>query len=151
MRDLIPQINLDAETALCIAAGMKQMAASDDDIHQDELALIDKFIADAGTEAPEASDINLSLIHTDELKSVFLKSLAVVALADGTIRQEEKDLLASYVERLSYNASAEQVLEEVACAFLRTFKSNVIFREQVETIGRNLGLSEDAIQGVLSS
>ena len=92
MQDLIPRLDLDAKTAICIAAGMKQMAASDNDIHQKELALINAFISDAGTGDLQTSDVNLELLHTTELKSVFLKSLAVVALADGTIRQEEKDL-----------------------------------------------------------
>ncbi len=151
MLDLIPRVELDAETSICIAAGMKQMAASDNELHEQEINLINSFIEESGTADPESSNVNLDLLHSQELKAIFLNSLAIVALADGTIRQEEKDLLSSYVERLAYDTTAEQILEEVARALLSQLKSSVIFREQVEAIGRNLGLSDAAIQDVLSS
>ena len=151
MLDFIQHVELDAQTAICIAAGMKQMAASDNEVHQREVAFINEFISEVGGAETEVktSDVDLSLLHSTELKSIFLKSLAVVALADGAIRQEEKDLLGSYVERLEFEDSAEAILDEVARAFLSRFRNISIFREKAETIGRQLGLSEAAIKDVL--
>ena len=151
MLDFIERVELDANTAICIAAGMKQMAASDNEIHKREVAFINDFIDEVGGTIDDlkVSDVDLSLLKSDELKSVFLKSLAVVALADGEIRQEEKDLLNSYASQLDYSGSADQILEEVARAFLSRFRSITIFRENAEKIGRQLGLSDEAIKEVL--
>ncbi|MEC7985888.1 MAG: hypothetical protein VX278_12040 [Myxococcota bacterium] len=153
MLDFIQRVELDAPTAICIAAGMKQMAASDNEVHQREVAFINEFIEEAAgsTTEVQASDVNLSLLHSSELKSIFLKSLAVVALADGKIRTEEKDLLNSYAKRLDYDGSADQILEDVARAFLGRFRSISIFRGAAEKIGRQLGLSEEAIKDVLDT
>ena len=45
----LTQVDLDAATALCIAAGMKEMANVDDDLHADEVALIDGFLQEVGS------------------------------------------------------------------------------------------------------
>jgi len=151
MLDFIQHIELDAPTAICIAAGMKEMAASDNDIHQREVAFIDEFISEVGgdSETITSSDIDLSILNSSELKDIFLKSLAVVALADGEIKKEEVKLLNNYVDRLEYDGSASKILDDVARSFLSRFRGVSIFREKAEDMGRRLGLSEAAIKEVL--
>ena len=67
MFDLIKEMDLDQKTAICIGAGMRQMAAADNEIHPKEIAMIDEFLSDCGGDTGDDSDVDLSLLNSSEL------------------------------------------------------------------------------------
>ena len=159
MFELLKPVDLDAAAAISIAAGMRKMAMSDDDVHPSEVAMIEQFLNDVKTEVEEgggdisnisADDVDVNSLKSDELKETFLISLAMVALADGVIREEEVALLQEYVDLLGYPESARAIIGLVGRMLLSQFSGVKDNRAQAEEIGRALGLDENTIAEVLN-
>ncbi len=159
MLGLLKEVDINAAAAVSIAAGMKKMAMSDDEVHPAEVEMIEQFLndvkADVESEGGDianisSDDVDLTALSTDELKETFLLCLAVVALADGTIRDEEVSLLQSYVDQMGFQQSGKQIIDMVGQMMLSHFKGVELFRSQAEEIGRALGLNEEAIAQALN-
>ncbi len=144
-----PSTELDARAAWTIATAMREVANADGE-HPNELALITAF----EMELPEGAGdgVALEALDTDEAKEVFLKSLVLVALADGRMSEEEVQVIRSYSTRLGL---AEHVLtdiiQQVSVMMLGHFAGLKHFRDQAQAIGRALGLDESTIDRVLST
>jgi len=138
------EVELDAQVAAVVAAAMREVAAADGDVHPQEVALIRAFgegLPDANPRAP--------LDDADHL-DVYLKSICLLALADGRVSDGELAVIEDLGR--AQGASRELVarhLDEARRAYLATFRGVRIFREDAVQIGRDLGLSDDAIVEVL--
>ena len=159
MLGLLKEVDINAEAAISIAAGMRKMAMSDDEVHPSEVEMIEQFLNDVKGEVEanggdvasiSSEDVNLDALSTDELKETFLLCLAMVALADGTIRDEEVALLQDYVDQMGFQQSGKQIIDMVGQMMLSHFKGVSLFRSQAEEIGRALGLDEAAIAQALN-
>ena len=110
--------------------------------------LIDQFVADLPGKSPAAVD--LGLFKSAALKDVFLRSVILVALADGAVSSEEMAVIKRYAGQLSIDDKAlYRLIHETAVAMLSQFEGVTIFQDQVMEIGRDLGLSEAQILEVV--
>ena len=138
-------VNLDASAAAVIASGMRQVAQADGMIHQRELALIASFEADL----PGGGDPSSSL--PTEAKVVYLRSLIMVALADGVITDKEEERINALADAQGIGRTEVHTETlEVKRWFLRAFQGVHIFRDAVVRVARDLGLEEaevDALRG----
>lgn len=139
------EVPIDAAAAAAIARGMRDVARADGMIHDRELALIASF--EAGL--PEVAT-DQEALASDELRTVYLRSIIMVALADGRISEAE---LARIRELAAgYQISDETVEAEVVSVkrmFLSVFAGVDVFRDAVLRVARDLGLPEaelDALQ-----
>ena len=149
MFDNMEPVELDKETTVAIAIGMKNMAEVDDELHQSERVLIEGFLADLGD--TEGSSLDFSLLSSPAVQDLFLRSLAMVALADGEIKKAEVELLQAYIDRLGAARSAQSVISEVGRSMLSRFAGVTVFRDQAVALGRTLGLDDTEINEVLDA
>ncbi len=139
-------VELSAEAAHVVAAGMRAVAQADGN-HPREEALIDAFEADL---PPGSAELDLSLLDTLALKEAFLKSCVLVAFADGRISEAELTVLRGFLQELALGPEElGQATREVASALLSQFSTVQTFRDQVIEIGRSLGLDDAAIEASL--
>jgi len=140
-------LELSAEAAHVVAAGMRAVAQADGN-HPREEALIDAFEADL---PPGSTGLDLALLDTKELKEVFLKSCVLVAFADGHVSEAELGVLRGFLETLGLGPEElGQATRDVASSLLSQFSSVQTFRDQVIEIGRSLGLDDAAIEASLN-
>ena len=148
MIDFLNDLDVSDEASITFAIAMKKMASADGEVHPAEEEMIVSFLNDAQAALPNVVE-DLSTIKTPEMKSAFLKTLALVALVDGVLREPEIKLMQDYIDQLGYGDSATVVFEDVGRGVLAQFRGVVAFRDQAEEIGRSFGLSETAIAEVL--
>jgi hypothetical protein len=134
--------DIEANEAAVIAQGMRSIAAADGNVHPREVDIIAAFEAElpAGTVADDA------LVLRPQVHEVFIRSLAIVALADGHVSPKEQ----AEIDRLAkrHGITSEVVAAEVLGAkryFLSAFQGARVFREAVTTVARDLGLPESEI------
>jgi len=140
------EVDLDAAAALTIAAAMREVAECDGE-HHDELAIIRAF---EGQLPGPATVVDLTALTTDEHREVFLKSLVLVAFADGVVSEQERVLIEQYAEKLGMDqASRTRAWTEVASALLSVFSGIRNFRDQIVLLGESMGLDRNTIDGVL--
>jgi uncharacterized membrane protein YebE (DUF533 family) len=139
------EVAIDAAAAAMIARGMRQVAQADGMIHQRELALIASFEA----AVPEAADVE-EVIRDDALRTVFLRSLIMVALADGRISEAETARIQELArEQGITDGEVDAEILSVKRRFLSVFAGVDVFRDAVVRVARDLGLPEaevDALQ-----
>ena len=149
----LTQVDLDAATALCIAAGMKEMANVDEDLHDDEVALINGFLQEVqkehGTANVDDAVVDTTLLDSSEKKQLFLQCLTYVALADGSIQDQEITLLQNYINTLEVDCTPQDLISDLGKSFLQRYRGMQFFREQAFAVGREFGLSDEQIQEVL--
>jgi uncharacterized membrane protein YebE (DUF533 family) len=139
------EVPIDAAAAAMIARGMRQVAQADGMIHQRELALIASF--EAGV--PEVSEAE-EVIRDQALRTVFLRSLIMVALADGRISEAETARIEELaLEQGIPESEVEAETLSVKRRFLSVFAGVDVFRDAVVRVARDLGLPDaevDALQ-----
>ena len=141
-------IELDAAQLTSIAAAMKEMSAVDGEIHPEELAMINQLTE--GFDVGEQSEVDVSLFQNVQQKDIFLKSVALVALADGKVLAEEKALLEKFSAQLGLDAGyGQSIMTEVGIALLSYFRGVTVTRAKMEDIGRQLGLGDAEIAQAL--
>ena len=130
-------------------AGAMRVVARADGMHPREEALILEFEKSLGSEPTGAVD--LSAIDSPELQEVFLKSLVLVAFADGAISNEESQVIHDYANRLGLSSKeVARAIADVASVLLSNLAGVRVYREQVVSLGRAMGLDEFTIRSVLS-
>lgn len=148
MRDLMSFVEIDDRAAGSIAAGMREMALADGQEHPRELEMIALLESDlSGVPHPS---VDIAALTTRATQDAFLKSLALVALVDGALKDSESELIHRYGRELGRSAGeVSAVLKDVAQSMLSAFSGVTVFREQAEQIGQALGLADADIAGVL--
>jgi uncharacterized membrane protein YebE (DUF533 family) len=135
---------LDATAAAVIARGMRTVAQADGMIHQRELSLIAAFEA----ELPPGGDEDGQLT-SDDAKVAYLRSLVMVALADGVITDSEEAVIGELCSAQGIGRSQiHSVTLEVKRWFLRSFRGVHIFRDAVVRVARDLGLSDAEVDAL---
>ena len=150
MHNLMNFVDIDGKAAGSIMLGMREMALVDGQEHPRELAwiaLLEEDLTD-----PKPDNIEFDVLNTRDLQDAFLKSITLVALADGALKPEESALLHQYGSQLGRTeAEVATILHDVAVMMFSHFNKVTIFRDQAVQIGRNLGLSDEVIHAVLDS
>lgn len=138
--ELNPAPDLDANTAAVIAAGMRRVALADGDVmHPNELSLIEQFEKDI----PEGTEPNAT-IRDASVRNVYLKSLVMVALADGRISEIENEVIADLARAVGADDDDLSVVtESVKREFLAIFSGVTHFRDQVQALAKELGVELD--------
>lgn len=138
-------VDLDAAAAHTIAAAMREVAACDGN-HPQEMSLIDAF----ESEVPgSGGTVNLSTLTTPAHQEAFLKSLMMVAFADGQVSAEERALIDSYADKLAIPAAERtRAWTEVASALLSVFGGVQQWRSQVVSLGESMGLDRTTIDRI---
>ena len=95
------EVDLDEAAARTFAAAMREVAARDGE-HPEEVEIIDAFEAQLPSGAGE---VDLSSLTTAAHKDAFLRSLVLVAFADGRVSGEERTVIARYADALSIPAA----------------------------------------------
>ena len=147
MNDLMDGlVDVDGPQGHAIAAAMREVAEVDG-MHEAEAELIRQFTSGL---PPQDGDVDPSVINSDELRHAYVKSMVLVAYADGALTDLEQALVAEKSVSIGFNtAELPGVYTEVAKGLLSTFASVQLYRDQAVEIGRSLGLSDADIQSVL--
>jgi uncharacterized tellurite resistance protein B-like protein len=145
-RFVASEVDLDAAAALTIAAAMREVALCDGE-HPREVQLIDTF----ESQVPgSSSGVDLSTLTTEEHREVFLKSIVLVAFADGQVSPEERRIVERYADALELDADARaRAWTEVASALLSVFSGIQNYRSQVVSLGESMGLDRSTIDHIL--
>ncbi len=140
------EVDLDAAAAHTIAAAMREVALCDGE-HPREVQLIDAF----ESQVPGSTvGVDLSTLTTSGHREVFLKSIVLVAFADGEVTPEERRIVERYADALGLDADMrERAWTEVASALLSVFSGIRNYREQVVLLGESMGLNRETIDRVL--
>ena len=142
MRWINENVVLDEEAAAVIGRDMRLVAEADGILHARELSLIEVYMDAIGDKLPEGFEA----IHTDELKVTYLRSLVMVALADGKVSEEEHALIVDLCSNIGLtSAKVEEAIEEAKKEFMSIFSGLQLFRESMRGVGRELGLSDNEI------
>lgn len=137
-------IPLDAAAAAVIAHGMRVVARADGVIHDRELTLIASFEA----AVPAGADPNARLAD-DEQRKVYLRSLIMVALADGKLSDAE--LVAIRELAADQGIDDDRVDAEVLSVkrrFLSVFAGVDVFKDSVVRVARDLGLPDAEVDAL---
>ena len=128
-------VELSAEEAALIATGMKRVARADGAVHQRELALINAF----AKEIPE--DVGMASALGEAARDAYLRSLILVALADGRISDEEYAEICALMQEQSVDARMiDARIVAVKKEFLQQFEGVKFFKEAVDEVAASLGL-----------
>jgi hypothetical protein len=137
--------DVEVKEAAVIAHGMRAIAAADGNVHPREVDIIAAF----ERELPAGTTVDEELVLRPQTHEVFIRSLAIVALADGHISQRE----IKEIERLAlrHGISDAVVADQLLGAkryFLSTFQGVRVFREAVTAVARELGLPEGEVDAL---
>lgn len=130
-------VDVDAAAAFVIAAGMRAVAEADGVVRPSELALIEAF--ERGLPEPPAT---LQAKLGDPLVvDSYLRSLVMVALADGQISPVEHDVIVKLAEAQGIGiGDLERVIYDVKRTFLDFFDGVTVFSDARRQIAAELGL-----------
>ena len=130
-------VELGPQEAAFIAQGMRRVAQADGLIHEREMNLIAAFEADLGN-VEVSGQPNLGA----EVQLAYLRSLIMVALADGVISATEDDEIRSLANEAGIDASVvDQEILTVKRRFLDVFAGVNVFRDAAVRVAEDLGLS----------
>jgi hypothetical protein len=152
MLELFADLDLSKEAAAYIAKGLRALADCDG-THANELALVEEF--ERGSDLPAGSADGFQVDGGGPLagvqqKELFLRSLQLMALADGRISRAESEWLASVAGELDIDGDRQVELAVEAKKYLLASLSGVqAFYSQAYGIGRSLGLEDADIIEVL--
>ena len=139
--------DVNGPQGFAIAAAMREIAAVDG-LHEAEEQLIQQFEQSLPS---HSGTVDLSVIDTDELREAYVKSMVLVAFADGGLTDLERQAVSKKSSAIGFGPDKlSDVYVEVAKGLLSTFKGVQIFRDQAVEIGRSLGLNDAEIESVLS-
>jgi len=139
-------VTLDERAARIIARGMRSVAGADGILHQRELSLIASFESNLPEEDDAAGQLD-----DDDQQTVFLRTLIMVALADGVVSDAEHARICALCEEQGIDqARIGAEMKIVKRRFLAVFAGVQVFRDAVVRVATDLGLPEsevDALRG----
>ena len=142
MRWMEENVVLDEEAAAVIGRDMRLVAEADGILHARELSLIEAYMGPLG----ESEAVGFEAINSEDLKTTYLRSLVLVALADGKVSVEEHALIVKLCAEIGLTASrVEDAIDEAKKEFMSIFSGLQVFRESMRGVGHDLGLSDNDI------
>lgn len=150
MRDIMSEVpQLDERAAQTIATAMRMVAEADGN-HPREIALIEEF--EQGLAEDASGEFDLFSIHSDELKEAFLKSLVLVAFADGEVSEEEGHVIRNLTSQLGLtDTDVSKAIGEVAIVLVSQLSGVKVFADEVVALGKKMGLDERTVRAALSA
>jgi hypothetical protein len=152
MLELFAEMELNQEAASYIAQGLRALASCDG-LHMRELALIESFERDLGLEPTDPADFKANgggPLASRQERELFIRSLQLMALADGRMSKREADWIADVSTQLGVDGERrEQLALEAKKHLLGALAGVTVFREQAISVGRSLGLTDEDIAEVL--
>lgn len=137
-----PTADLSDDAVYAMAIAMRDVARADGE-HPRELALIAELTD--GVEIGEGP-ADLSTLQGAAEQEVFLKSLVLVALADGEVSSEEGTVIQDYASKLGLgDREVARCITEVASVMLSRLRGVTAFRADVVAIGERMGLDSFSI------
>ena len=142
MRWMDENVVLNEQAAAVIGRDMRRVAEADGVLHARELSLIEVYMDTIGDQQPQG----FSAIDTQDLKMTYLRSLVMVALADGKVSAEENALIVELCANIGLGSDqVEQVISEAKKEFMSIFSGLQVFRESMRGVGHELGLTDSEI------
>jgi uncharacterized membrane protein YebE (DUF533 family) len=139
-------VTLDEQAASVIARGMRSVAQADGILHQREMSLIASFESSLPQEQEQQGRL-----EDESQRTVFLRTLIMVALADGVVSEAERARICALCEEQGIEqARVDAEITVVKRRFLAVFAGVQVFRDAVVRVARDLGLPEsevDALRG----
>jgi len=151
MLQLFEGLEISKESAAWMASGMRALASCDG-FHTAELALVDEFERGLGIDPTDGADFDARTCPFDSTqeREIFVRSLQLMALADGRKSSREGEWLDRTCDCLGIPEERRTELERDAKKFLLSSLSGVTaFRDQAVSVGESLGLSAEDIDEVL--
>ena len=152
MLELFADLDLSTEAAAYIAQGLRALAACDG-THANEIALVEEFERGLSLEPGDGDSFDLGTggpLGTEAEKELFLRSLQLLALADGRISSREKVWIDDAAAGLGIDDGRKDELAIEAKKFLLGSLAGVkAFYQQAYGVGRSLGLAEADILEIL--
>lgn len=149
MTDAVPlsDTEIDARQASAIASGMKAVALSDGEPHPRELALIDAFTA----ELPDAIDPTGVTFATAGERAALLRSLYLVALVDGALKEPEIDTIREIARAHgATDAELEDAVWYARRELLGRLRGVHVFRDQAMEVADELGVLREEAEEILA-
>lgn len=133
-------IEVSAEQLAVIAAGMRIVALADGDIHPAELQMIQAL--EEGLPPLAAIGSAREVLDSESLLAIYLRSLWMVALADGKASPGEVATLRHLAEEAGCPAALiDAVGDEVKHAFMGQLAGVTLFTEGLDEIAADIGLA----------
>ncbi|MEE2828200.1 MAG: hypothetical protein VX498_03345 [Myxococcota bacterium] len=153
MLALLEDVDFSREGLAWMALGLRALADCDG-LHTAEMALIEEFERGLEIDPGNGKDFDSSgecPLTTAREREVFVRSVQLMALADGRISAREQQWLDTVCDDLGISSERQGELAREAKIFLLSSLAGVTaFRAQAEGIGRALGLSSEDIDKALS-
>lgn len=143
---IISEFDLSSDVLSTIVAGMRQLAHIDGDFDPQEEALLNAVVE--GLDAQES--LNLDVLTTPELKENFMKMLAMMAVADAKVVDEEVALMDQYGVQLGLERTALSFVEEVAENMLTLQYTSAELTVLAPKLAKTLRLSNDCIERLVN-
>lgn len=138
-------VDLDAAQAAFVAQGMRRVATADGHIHERELNLIAAFEA----ELPEGSASSAPDLSDEAVREVYLRSLILVALADGRVSEAERTVIVELAGEVGIDAAhVDACVLIVKRRFLQVFAGVNVFRDAVVKVAGDLGLPASEVDAL---
>ncbi len=137
-------VDLDAAQTAWFAQGMRRVAQADGVVHEREMNLIAAFGADLD-EAPGTSPPDMA----DDVRTAYVRSLIMVALADGVIGEAELAAIHDLAAEVGATEGAvDAEILTVKRRFLGVFAGVNVFRDAVVRVAQDLGLPETEVDAL---
>lgn len=142
MKWLDQSVRIDAPTAAIIAHDLRRVAEIDGHLHERELSLIEAF----ERELPSEEVPQDAVLETDEIRMAYLRSLIMLALADGEIADEEHELILKLAEQRGIsNKEVEDATANIKKEFFSIFAGVKLFRQSLMGLAEGMGMSASEV------
>ena len=143
MKWLDQSVRIDASTAAVIARDLRRVAEIDGHMHERELSLIEAF----EREIPDTTVSDDAIFESEEIRSAYLRSLIMLALADGEIADEEQALILQLAERRGIsNDEVETATVNIKKEFFSIFAGVKLFRQSLMGLAQGMGMDANDVE-----
>lgn len=145
-----PGLEISDKAARVIGLAMAEMARVDG-MHENEARVLADYMADlGGLPLDDHTPPDLASLSGPQETEALIKSVLLVANADGSFSPEESALLDRYCHTLGVApATRDAWRQEVAGMMLQAFGGLDSLQDQVADLGRELGLDDAMIDRIL--
>lgn len=133
---------LNPAVAALILRDLRRVAEVDGEVHQRELALIAAF----ANAIPADSSPDQATLDTKALRDTYVRSLVLLALADGDFSDEEYILITELANEQGIDTQeVQQVAAEVERYFYGKVSGLSQFSDSLRSMAQKLGFSDDDV------
>jgi hypothetical protein len=133
---------LNPAVAAMILRDLRRVAEVDGEVHRRELALIDAF----ATAIPTDASPEQALLDSKELRDTYVRSLVLLALADGDFADEEFILITELANEQGIDTrEVQRVAADVERSFYGKVSGLRQFSDSLKSMAAELGFSDDEV------